>query len=155
MIDPVKKTVYAACGPNEAFEIFTDRIDAWWPKDTHSIVASRGDGEPKSIVFEPQTGGRIYELSADGTIHDWGRVVEADRGKKLLFSWYVGRAPHEASEIEIRFEDAGDKGTRVDLEHRNWDRFGAEAQAIRDRYNSGWDFVLGECYVSATVRETA
>ncbi len=155
MIEPVKKTVFAACGPHEAFDIFTARIDAWWPKHSHSIVASRSGGAPRSVVFEARPGGRIYEVCEDGTTHDWGQVIEAERGRKLLFSWHVGRPADEASEVEIRFEDAGDKGTRVSLEHRNWDRFGAEAQATRDGYDSGWDFVLGECYLSATVRETA
>ena len=34
-------------------------------------------------------------------------------------------------------------GTQIDLEHRGWEEFGADAgQALRDSYNPGWDSVL-------------
>jgi hypothetical protein len=44
--------------------------------------------------------------------------------------------------VEIRFVLEGD-ATRVELEHRGWDRLGDEAAEARDGYDSGWDLVLG------------
>jgi hypothetical protein len=34
--------------------------------------------------------------------------------------------------------------TRVDLEHRGWERAGENAEKIRENYSGGWDKVLGE-----------
>ena len=58
------------------------------------------------------------------------------------------RPEEVAQEVEIRFQDT-DGGTRVELEHRDWEVFGAEAASKREQYNSGWEFVLGR-YVDAS-----
>jgi len=150
MIAPVRKTVFAACSPTEAFDLFVDRIDSWWPKDSHSISASNSSAKPPTIVFEGKTGGRIYEVCSDGTIHNWGQVLDVERGRKLVFSWHVGRSEDQSSEVEINFSSADGRGTQVDLEHRNWDSFGETAQTDRNRYDSGWQFVLEQCYLAAT-----
>jgi uncharacterized protein YndB with AHSA1/START domain len=149
MIEPIKKSVVAACAPDKAFDIFVNRIDGWWPKDSHSIAASRSTGDKPKVTFECRAGGRIYEVGSDGQIHQWGRVLEFVIGQKLIFSWHVGRPENEASEVEIRFSSAGDKGTLVELEHRNWDCFGDKAQAVRNEYDGGWQFVLGKCFAKA------
>jgi hypothetical protein len=44
---------------------------------------------------------------------------------------------------------ATDDGTRVELEHRRWDRFAGDAADARDRYEHGWPPVL-ERFVSRT-----
>jgi hypothetical protein len=49
----------------------------------------------------------------------------------------------------VRFTDEGGGVTRVDLEHRGWDRAGEGAEAMRENYAGGWDVVLGK-YVSGT-----
>jgi hypothetical protein len=41
----------------------------------------------------------------------------------------------------VRFTADGD-GTRVDLEHRGWERAGAAAANVAPRYSGGWDLVL-------------
>ena len=41
----------------------------------------------------------------------------------------------------MRFVPEGD-GTRVELEHRGWERWGDEAAETRASYDSGWDTVL-------------
>jgi hypothetical protein len=47
------------------------------------------------------------------------------------------------TELEIRFTAAAG-GTRVDLEHRNMDRFGEVAEATRDGFDAtgGWQALL-------------
>ena len=42
----------------------------------------------------------------------------------------------------MRFATHGG-GTRVELEHRGWERLGAEAAEARASYDTGWDHVLG------------
>ena len=43
----------------------------------------------------------------------------------------------------MRFSPEGD-GTRVELEHRGWERVAADAETKRANYDSGWDVVLGK-----------
>lgn len=52
--------------------------------------------------------------------------------------------------VEVTFTAEGD-GTRVQVEHRGWERLGLErGQEARDEYaaEDGWPFVLG-CYEAA------
>jgi hypothetical protein len=43
--------------------------------------------------------------------------------------------------VEVSFRTEGD-GTRVDLEHRYWERLGGVGMEMRSAYESGWDPVL-------------
>ena len=52
-----------------------------------------------------------------------------------------GQPARPATELELRFSADGD-GTRVDLEHRYWERLGDEGLPVRDNYDRGWDAVL-------------
>jgi hypothetical protein len=55
-----------------------------------------------------------------------------------VLSWEVNaKAP--GTEVEVRFAEDG-TGTRVDLEHRGWEKRTAEDRAA---YDTGWDQVLG------------
>ncbi len=99
-------------------------------------------------MFEAELGGRIYEVRDDDEIFDWGKVLIWEPPGRFVMSWHAGRAPDVAQEVEVRFT-AADRGTRVELEHRNWTRLGSEAEVVRDRYAGGWKEVLGKCFVDA------
>jgi hypothetical protein len=47
-----------------------------------------------------------------------------------------------ATDLEVRFSPEGD-GTRVELTHGGWERYGDRADESFGSYNSGWDTVLG------------
>jgi uncharacterized protein YndB with AHSA1/START domain len=55
------------------------------------------------------------------------------------------------TEIEVRFSPEGD-GTRVDLEHRGFERLGGAAQEARGSYSEGWVLVLGRYAEAAEMR---
>ena len=141
-IPPIRKTLTVGTPPEEAFRIFTDGIATWWPLETHSV----SDGRADTAVVEPRAGGRLYERTPDGEELVWGEVVVWEPPTRLLFTWHLGRPV--ATEIEVTFTPDGD-GTRVDLEHRGWERHGERAGALRPSYDSGWDYVLGERYGAA------
>ena len=61
---------------------------------------------------------------------------------RFVMSWYPGHDATDATELEVRFGAEAD-GTRVDLEHRGWERFGAAGAERRSGYDSGWGDVLG------------
>ncbi|WP_300531500.1 SRPBCC family protein [Maricaulis sp.] len=140
-IEPLVKTIEVDTDAATAFAFFTDRIDSWWPAETHSMAADRGETRPDRIVFELKPGGRLYERGADGRECDWGRVRVYEPGKRVVFSWHLQRPADEATEVEVRFEALSDVTTRVVLVHRGWENW-ANGAEMRLRYDGGWDLVL-------------
>ena len=135
MTEPVEKTLILPVSPDEAFRLFTQGIDRWWPKDSHSTSASEGH-EARDVTVEPAPGGRILETRHDGAVTEWGRIRDWVPGARLRFTWHPGRTPDEATEVELRFT-ADAIGCRVDLTHSGFDGLAARA-----RYDGGWDMVL-------------
>ena len=133
----VRKTISVACSVEHAFATFTEGISTWWPLGTHSI----GDARAQEAVFERRAGGRIYEIWDDGREHDWGILLTWDPPHRLVYSWSPNPEQTMPTEVEVRFtSEAG--GTRVELEHRGWERLGENATDRQQRYETGWDIVL-------------
>jgi len=133
---PLEMTFDVACSPGHAFSVWTSGIGTWWPPD-HTV-----SGRPDLVVLEPGVGGRLYERDPDGSEHDWGRVTAWEPPDRLAYDWHIGRGPEEATEVEIRFRDLGERGTRIEIEHRGWERMGADAGERRDSNRRGWDTLL-------------
>ncbi len=144
MIEPIRKRYVVDCAPEVAFDVFVNRIAAWWPGGTHSLSAQVQGTEPADIRFEPRVGGRIYEIDPQGAEHLWGTVAAFQPGSRVVFFWHVGRPESQATEVEVGFASLDDGRTEVRLEHRNWEALGEEGDAMRKNYDSGWDFVVGE-----------
>lgn len=139
----INKSVTVRRSVEEAFALFTDGIATWWPLATHSVYNERA----RTAVFEGRLGGRVYEVSVDGEKGVWGTVLVWEPPHRIVYSWHPGRGEETAQEVEIRF-DAWDEGTRIEIEHRGWER----APEKRAGYDTGWDFVLG-CYMDAAGKE--
>lgn len=141
---PLVKEVVVAVPAERAWTVFIDEIGAWWPVATHSIEPER----VKEIAFEGRDGGRIVERWDDGTEWSWGEVDVWDPPRRVRFSWHPSRAPAASTEVEVTFTPEAD-GTRVRLEHRNWELLGPRARELRAGYDRGWDFVLGRYTAAA------
>ena len=100
------------------------------------------------VDFEARVGGRLYETLTTGEQRDWGEVLAFEPGKRVEFSFGMGRPRDKAGEVEVRFEPAGDDACHVTLTHRFWERFGDEAEAMRRGFANGWDAVFIECFGS-------
>ena len=139
-IAPVVKSVHVRCGVERAFEVFTREIGSWWPLETHALHP----GEVREVVWDASEGGEIYEISSDGEKARWGTVLAWEPPTGLTIAWQVGRDDDVATEVEVRFTPKGE-GTRVDLEHRHWERLGAAGLETRDSYGgeNGWEMVIG------------
>ena len=133
----VRKSVTVAAPLERAFEVFTERIGTWWPLDSHSIGGQRA----RDAVFEGREGGSLYEVMDGGETAPWATVLAWEPPTRIVISWHVN-PQNPATEVEVRFAPEGD-GTRVELEHRGWERLGEEADAARGSYDEGWEFVLG------------
>ena len=97
--------------------------------------------------MEPRVGGRWFERGEDGSECEWGRVLAWEPPARLVLAWQVDAQwrfdPDFITEVEVRFIPEGD-ATRVELEHRNIERFGAQAEATRSALDSpdGWSGLL-------------
>jgi hypothetical protein len=143
-VEPVRKSVTVKRTPAEAFEIFTARFGAWWPVKKFSLHQDATE----TAVIEPRVGGAIYEIAANGERAPWGHVKVWEPGARFVMAWHPGHDAAEAQEVEIRFVPDGD-GTRVELEHRDWQGLGAKAAQTRENYDQGWVFVFEQCYREA------
>src|SRR5579864_4561748 len=112
--------------------------------------ASIGPAPMVDFILEGKAGGRWYELDQDGTQCDTGHILVFEPPHRVVLAWQLNDRwqydpdPSHASEVEIRFVAEGPSHTRVELEHRGFERHGAAADAVRDSMDSpdGWTAVL-------------
>jgi uncharacterized protein YndB with AHSA1/START domain len=148
--DAVRATITVGVSQQRAFEVFTAQFGTWWPKE-YSI----GEADMADFVVEPEAGGRWYEVGVDGTECDTGKVTAFEPPERLVLAWHLNENfqydpdPAHASEIEIRFIAEDPTRTRVELEHRDFERHGAGAQAVHDGVDQGWSYCL-ELYAKHT-----
>ena len=143
-IAPVRKSILVQASPERAFEVFTARLDRWWPK-THGI----GKAPVRESIIEPFVGGRWYARCEDDTEVVVGHVHIWQPPERLVISWEVSAKwkpdprPTFCSEVEVRFIRDAAARTRVELEHRNFERMGAEAgDKMRKDVDGGWPALL-------------
>ena len=147
---PVRRSVEVKVSQKRAFEVFTGSIAAWWPRSHHI-----GPAEIKSITIEPREGGRWYETGMDGVESEWGKVLVWDPHGRLVLAWQITADfkpdPNLITEVELLFTPIGERETRVDLEHRNLERFGDKAEQMSTQVGSpgGWSKILAD-YAGAT-----
>jgi hypothetical protein len=137
MSPPLKLSFDVACSPEHAFTVWTSRIGTWWPLD--HTVTGHGDLD---VVMQNGVGGRIYERTAEGVEHEWGEVTSWDPPTQLTYLWHLGRDSADSTEVEIRFLAQGAGATRVEIEHRGWERLGTTGPEWRDRNRAGWESLL-------------
>jgi uncharacterized protein YndB with AHSA1/START domain len=144
-IEPLRLTFEVDRPAGHAFDVWTRDIGRWWPAD-HTATA-----EPDlDVVLEPWVGGRFFERTADGSELDWGEVLVWDPPERFVYTWHLKRDRRDATEVEIRFVPTSSASTRVEIEHRGWERLGSDGPTWRDRNRGGWDSLLPH-YLAALV----
>ena len=139
---PVRKSVRVNATPDRAFDVFTSGIGRWWPK-SHKI----GQADLDRPVIEPRAGGRWYELDVDGSECELGKVAVWEPPSRLILIWQLTPEfsfdPDLITEVEVTFTPDGD-GTVVDLEHRDLERMGDQAEAMAATVGGpgGWPALL-------------
>jgi uncharacterized protein YndB with AHSA1/START domain len=133
----VRQTVHVALPAPDAFRLFTDGIQQWWPLEEGY---SYGMDRSKEIHLEARVGGRFFERFVDGVEFEVGRVTVYEPPERIVFTW---KDPDwtAATEVEVSFVPEGD-GTRVSLVHRGFHRLGPDWEAVAARWGSGWPRVL-------------
>jgi uncharacterized protein YndB with AHSA1/START domain len=143
-VEPIRKEIEVDASQARAFRVFTEEHAAWWPLATHHIGAQ----DAETAIIEPRSGGRWFERAADGSECDWGKVLVWDPPGRLVLTWEITADwQHDATlltEVEVRFVALGPARTRIELEHRQLDRYGATAEQMRGIFDSegGWTGIL-------------
>lgn len=136
----VLKSAVVPTTPERAFEVFTTEMASWWPLHSHSIGGGKGT-PPDTVVFETGANGRVYERSTSGEEAHWANVAAWDPPNRFVLEWKVNPDAIAATEVEVRFTPEGD-GTRVELEHRGFERLGEAAASTHESYAGGWPTVF-------------
>ena len=137
MSEPLQMSFDVACSVEHAFTVWTSGIGTWWPTD-HTVSGE----DDLAIVLQPGVGGRIYERTSDGAEHDWGEVTVWEPPTQLTYLWHLRQDRTKATEVEIRFGAQGAAATRVEIEHRGWERLGEASDELRNRNVGGWQSLL-------------
>jgi uncharacterized protein YndB with AHSA1/START domain len=139
---PVRKSIFVNAPQARAFDVFTNGIGRWWQK-THKI----GQADVDRPIIEPTVGGRWYELDVDGSECEIGKVAVWDPPARLVLIWQLTPEfkydPDLVTKVEVLFTPEG-AGTRVELEHRDLERMGEKADAMRETVSGpgGWPALL-------------
>jgi len=140
---PVRRTLEVNAPQAKAFDVFTRKTSVWWPKQHHIGKSPLADA-----IIEPRVDGRWYERGEDGTECEWGRVLAWNPPHGLTLAWQLNASfqfdPSLVTEVEVKFVALADGRTRVELEHRNLERFGDAAERVRGQIgaDAGWSAIL-------------
>jgi Activator of Hsp90 ATPase homolog 1-like protein len=132
---PIQREIVVPVPRERAFEVFTARMTDWWPSDHHI-----GDAPIQDIVIEPFEGGRWYTRHEDGSETSTGFVAAWDPPARVVVTWQIGADwrydPKLVTHVEVRFVAEAADRTRVELEHRDLERFGPEAERMRETFEA-------------------
>lgn len=137
----VRRQIVVEAPIKRAFTVFTERFGDFKPPE-HNLLRTA----ISETVFEPRVGGYIYDRGEDGSECRWARILSYEPPDRVMFSWDIGPRweietnPDNTSEVEVRFVAETPERTRIELEHRNFDRHGPGWEAVRDGVedDAGW-----------------
>jgi len=138
----VHKSVTVKADTEHAFDVFTTGFDTWWPRSHHI-----GKKPMQKAIIEPRVGGRWFERTADGTETVVGHVLIWEPPQRFAISWEInGEWKSDkslGSEVEVHFLAESSARTRVELEHRLFERMGVEGgTSMHDSVERGWPGIM-------------
>src|ERR1035438_4720289 len=101
-IEPVRKEVLVNASQERAFQVFTQGIDKWWPRQHHI-----GKSPLKKAILEGMPNGRWYATHEDGSETGTGKVLVWEPPQRLILAWQLNAKwqfdPEFVTEIEVTF----------------------------------------------------
>ena len=142
-IEAIHRQVVVRADQRRAFEVFTAEMTSWWPPEHHI-----GSAPIQEVIIEPREGGRWYTRHEDGTDTSTGYVAVWDPYERLVLTWQIGADwkydPKLRTTVELRFLAEAPDRTRVELEHRDLEAFGPDAERMYQLFQQpgAWDATL-------------
>lgn len=138
-LNSIKKEVTVAASQQTAFEVFTQKMDLWWPR-THHI----GTCDMTEVVVEPHVNGRWYTKHVDGSEAPVGYVRTYQPYDLFVLAWQINGDfkcdPDLVTEVVVEFIAEGPKTTRVKFEHKDLQKLG-NGKAV-ESMDGGWGTIL-------------
>lgn len=151
MIEPLIKTITVPCSQKNAFEVFLDRMDTWWPLGKFTVSAMAGQ-PARAIRVDARVGGQIVEVGSDGTEVVWGNIVTLERHSRLEMEFHIPRPGDVVTTrplLELDFAALGPTETRVTLRQSNFEALGDMGAPVRGGYEFGWKMIFEGGYQAA------
>jgi len=151
-IEAIRRQMVVNAPQRRAFEVFTAEMTSWWPPEHHI-----GSAPIEEIIIEPHEGGRWYTRHVDGSETSTGYVAAWEPFDRVVLTWQIGADwkydPKLRTTVELRFIGEAPDRTRVELEHRELDNYGPDAERMRETFEQpgAWERTL-QAYASAVER---
>jgi len=97
------------------------------------------DGVMEKTDYDPRPGGEfaLFERRGEDLARHFGRFVEIDRPRRVVFDFWVDEAPDEPTRVTVTFTEDGE-GCVITLTHDLAPAWAAYA----DRSTAGWTLIL-------------
>ena len=132
-IESIRREIVVPVSAGRAFAVFTADMTSWWPSDHHI-----GSAPIEEIVIEPHEGGRWYTRHTDGSETSTGYVAAWEPPERVVVTWQISAEwkydPSLVTTVEVRFVAEAPERTRVELEHRDLEAYGPEAERMRQTF---------------------
>lgn len=134
---PIRQATTVRSSVAHTFEVFVGQLDQWWPLRTHSMGTQRVTG----VTVERRAGGRVYETWDNGETRTWGTLLAWEPPTRFVLTWDIVQPP--VTEVELTFRALAPSLTRVQVEHRGWEKLTDDQLAgLRGDYAAGWAMIL-------------
>lgn len=119
----IKKELTVEATQQTAFEVFTNKMDLWWPRSHHI-----GTSDMTEVVVEPYVNGRWYTKHTDGSEANVGYVLTYQPYDLFVLAWQINGDfkcnPDLITEVVVEFIPEGPNTTRVKFEHKDLQKLG-------------------------------
>ena len=131
----IREQVVVGIDPANAFDLFTTHMTDWWPSHHHI-----GSAPIEKVIIEPREGGRWYTRHTDGTETATGYVLAWEPPSRLVVTWQISTDwsfdTALITKVELTFTAQDDDRTLVELTHSDFDSYGADADGMRETFDS-------------------
>ena len=132
----IEKNVLIPGAPDQAFALFVERINEWWPPGHRPSKDRHG-----TVVLTPE---RFADIASDGTAYPIGRVVGWFPPDRIELDFYLGTGPDAPTAATITFTAEAD-GTRITVRHRAKPESVALWNLRAPVFEKSWTVVLEAC----------
>lgn len=106
--EPIRQSVHVDCPVEDAYHLFTERFEEWWPGGE----SDRGDSKRDDVR---------HDVMESGSVTVW------DPPERIEFTW---NPADDRQTVTVDFRVEAD-GTRVTLTHYGWHHAGVATAAAR------------------------